>query len=144
MRINFKFEAPILQVQIITNIIYSNLIGPNRNVWGLNTFSQYVTPDKIIAKWSVAYQYWKSISIERVISIYIYIYICICISSFLAGILFLWSYTRCMSNFRVGGNRRTVNTPTSEARRVHKILISWGQKTRVKTCFLWFMSSGLR
>ena len=74
MRMNFKFEAPILQVQIITNITYSNLIRPNRNVWGFYTFSQYVTQDKLIAKWSVAYQYWKSVSIERVIYIYIYIY----------------------------------------------------------------------
>ena len=46
MRINFKFEAPILQIQIIMYIIYSNLMRPNGNV---NTLSQYVTQDKIVA-----------------------------------------------------------------------------------------------
>ena len=40
-------------------------------------------------------------------SIYMYMY-----RECLAGILILWSYTRCMSKFRVGDNRRTVNTPT--------------------------------
>ena len=136
MRINFKFEAPILQVQIITNIIYSNLIRPNRNVWGLDTFSQYVTQDKIIAKWSVAYQYWKSISIERVISIYIYLYM---YREFLAGILFLWSYTRCMSKF---GWAITEELSIRRRVRLNQSTKFWSVGDR-KHVFWWFMSSGL-
>ena len=144
MRINFKFEAPILQVQIITNIIYSYLIRPSRNVWGLYTFSQYVTQDKIIAIWCVVLPILE-ICIDR--EGYIDIYISVNVSRvFGRHLIFviLSAYTCCMSKFRVGDNRRTVNTLTSEARRVHKILISWAQKTEVKHCFWWFMSSGLR
>ena len=42
MRVKFSFETPILQVQIITNIIRSVY---DRNV---NIFSQYVTQDKVM------------------------------------------------------------------------------------------------
>ena len=72
---------------------------PNRNV---NTFSQFVTQDRIIATWSVAYRYRKSISR----GLYRYIWISFLVSYFL-------NLSRCISKFRVGDDRRTVNISTS-------------------------------
>ena len=140
MRINFRFEAPIIQVhvQIITYIIYSKCACVWRQVLGaarimeISTyFSRYSRQVNIATCFLVlridkenSYDYWEGD--------YIYIYnVYTNMSSSRHHIL---AISPAVKHYRVGDNRRTVNTSTTP-----HISDQLGIENACKTLLCWFI-----
>ena len=134
IRINFKFEAPIIQVQIITYIIYLNCacvwrqLGckNNGNINILTHFSSH-SRQVYIATWVFVLPIDKEnpYRLSRGWYIYIYIYV-----EFLAS--HFGDLSRCISKFTGWATKEEL----SIRRRLHTFLISCGQKTHVKHCYV--------